>query len=120
MKFDIPLKLKEIVDSTNMEQQQYFRVAKKIKKEFVSKLKDEGHVVAEETVHLHDSNLIPAGKKIKLLFYQMDDDSLHLLIGLARIQGDNSSDSHDDYDSEASLNQHNRTLISQTNSRAGD
>ena len=42
IKYEAPLKVKEIVDSTNLEQQQYFRAAKKIKSSFVAKLKEEG------------------------------------------------------------------------------
>lgn len=78
--------LKEQVDSTNMEQQQYFRVAKKIKTSFVTKLKEEGQIVEEKTIDLGDSKLVPEGKIVKILFYGTnEDDSLHMLIGLARI-----------------------------------
>lgn len=87
-----------------MEQQQYFRVAKKIKSSFVSKLKEEGQVVEEKTVDLGNSKLVPAGKIVKILFYGTnEDDSLHMLIGLARQQTPDNSNYSEDYDSEVDI-----------------
>jgi hypothetical protein len=67
-------------------------VAKKFKNGFVQKLKEDGQVVEERKVDLDDSKLIPAGKQVKLLFYGTnEDESLHMLIGLAKILSENDS-----------------------------
>jgi len=104
-----------------MEQQQYFRVAKKIKSSVLAKLKESGQVVEEKTLDMGNSKLVPVGKMVKLLFHgTIEDDSLHMLIGLARYQSLNASEDSQDYDSEVDLdtNQVNKTLASITTRNA--
>ena len=47
---------------------------------------------------------MPDGKIVKIMFYGAnEDDSLHMLIGLTRIQTPDNSDYSEDYDSEVDI-----------------
>jgi len=104
IEFEYPIKVKDVVDSFVMERQQYFRNSKPVKNDFITKIRDEGQVILEETIDLGESKLVPEGKKVKVLFYQKDDDeSLHMMIGLGKIKNNENSSDSDHYDSEIEL-----------------
>ena len=58
----------------------------------------------EKTVDLGNTKLVPTGKTVRLLFYGTnEDDSLHMLIGLAKVQTSDNSNFSEDYDSEVDI-----------------
>ena len=74
----------------------YYKQTRPIPNSFITRLKKEEMVLAEDEIIIMGSKIVAEESCVKLLFYRDDAEFIHMLIGIRRVDEGSSDESSSD------------------------